>query len=128
MIISLQVLSNIVRQPQPSPQTYPAPVSQQQQQPQYDEDMGYRTMTREDAAIIQERRISSTIMSPQQQTSPMTPQNNNVPSAAPALPVVNTAIAPSPISPPTGTIQSTSLQSLFYVEINLSFMFVQALL
>lgn len=98
-----QVLSNIVRQPQPSPQTYPVPVSQQQQQqqPQYDEDMGYRTMTREDAAIIQERRISSTIMSPQQQTSPMTPQNNNVPPAAPVLPA-NTAIAPSPISPPTG--------------------------
>lgn len=58
--------------------------------------MGYRTMTREDVAMIQERRISSSLMSPQP-TSPMTPQNN-VP-AAPALP---TNSAPSPVSPPCG--------------------------
>lgn len=66
------------------------------QQNQYDEDMGYRTMTREDVAILQERRISSNVMSPQP-TSPMTPQQNNVP-APPAMPVG----APSPVSPPQG--------------------------
>lgn len=60
--------------------------------------MGYRTMTREDVAMIQERRISSTLMSPQP-TSPMTPQNN-VP-AAPMLPPSSTC-APSPVSPPSG--------------------------
>ena len=59
--------------------------------------MGYRTMTREDVAMIQERRISNSLMSPQQ-TSPMTPQNN-VP-AAPAMPM-SAAPAPSPISPPS---------------------------
>lgn len=62
--------------------------------------MGYRTMTREDVAMIQERRISNSLISPQQ-TSPMTPQNN-VP-AAPAMPMnMNVAqVAPSPISPPS---------------------------
>lgn len=58
--------------------------------------MGYRTMTREDVAMIQERRISSSLISPQQ-TSPMTPQNS-VP-VAPVMP--NTQPVPSPISPPT---------------------------
>lgn len=84
-MIFLKVLGNLVRQPQ---QQYPPP-----QQQQYDEDMGYRTMTREDVAMIQERRISSALMSPQQ-TSPM----NNVP-AAPALPSNN--VQPSPVSPPS---------------------------
>lgn len=64
-----------------------------QQPTQYDEDMGYRTMTREDVAILQERRISSTLMSPQ--TSPMTPQQNNVP-----VPPVMPMGATSPVSPP----------------------------
>lgn len=114
-----QVLSNIVRQPPPPQyappmqQIQPMPqqpsqiqIQQQQQQPpqppqmpqqnQYDEDMGYRTMTREDVAILQERRISSNVMSPQP-TSPMTPQQNNVP-APPTMPVG----APSPVSPPQG--------------------------
>lgn len=45
--------------------------------------------------MIQERRISSTIMSPQT-TSPMTPQQNNVPAPPPAMPMG----VPSPISPP----------------------------
>lgn len=101
----MQVLSNIVRQP--GPQQYAPPIQQQvpqpphppqipQQPPQtYDEDMGYRTMTREDVAMIQERRISSSLMSPQP-TSPMTPQTN-VP-APPAMPMG----VPSPISPPQG--------------------------
>ncbi|XP_057651368.1 protein enabled isoform X2 [Diorhabda carinulata] len=118
MFHSLEVLSNIVRQPAPPPQYVPPTQQiQQQQQPQqssqlqvqqqqppqppqmpqqqqYDEDMGYRTMTREDVAILQERRISSNLMSPQQ-TSPMTPQINNVP-VPPAMPMG----APSPVSPP----------------------------
>ncbi|XP_065159999.1 protein enabled isoform X3 [Atheta coriaria] len=88
MFHSLEVLSNIVRQPQQ--QYSPAQPPTQQQ---YDEDMGYRTMTREDVAMIQERRISTALMSPQQ-TSPM----NNVPQA-PALP--NNVVQPSPISPPS---------------------------
>ncbi|KAF5297381.1 hypothetical protein FQR65_LT01312 [Abscondita terminalis] len=97
MFHSLEVLSNIVRQPQATTQ-YAPPITQQQQQ-QFDEDMGYRTMTREDVANIQERRISTSMMSPQQQTSPMIPQNN-VP-IAPVMPQT-TAIAPSPVSPPSG--------------------------
>ncbi|XP_018324168.1 protein enabled isoform X2 [Agrilus planipennis] len=122
MFHSLEVLSNMVRQPQPPQQSYPPVISQpqqlppqqqQQQQPQqlpqqppqppaqqqYDEDMGYRTMTREDVANLQERRISAAMMSPQQQTSPMTPQTN-VP-VAPALPFSLTS-APSPVSPSAG--------------------------
>lgn len=59
---------------------------------QFDEDMGYRTMTREDVAMIQERRISAALMSPQS-TSPMTPQNN-----VPTPPIM--PIAHSPVSPP----------------------------
>ncbi|KAJ8944118.1 hypothetical protein NQ318_013300 [Aromia moschata] len=47
-------------------------------------------------AILQERRISTNVMSPQP-TSPMTPQQNNVP-VPPAMPVG----APSPVSPPQG--------------------------
>lgn len=41
-----------------------------------EEDMGYRTMTREDAAIIQQQQISvnNNIMSPQTPTSQQTPQ------------------------------------------------------
>lgn len=66
-------------------------------QTQFDEDMGYRTMTREDVAMIQERRISTSLVSPQQ-TSPMTPQNN-VP-AAPAMPNMQQPV-PSPVSPPS---------------------------
>ncbi|XP_048524847.1 protein enabled isoform X3 [Dendroctonus ponderosae] len=141
MFHSLEVLSNVVRQPaqpsqyapptipqqvpqQPPPvpahqnqMPQPAPIMPQQpQQPpqppvpphgipqhqmlqqvhphqQYDEDMGYRTMTREDVAMIQERRISAALMSPQP-SSPMTPQNN-VP-APPAMPMA----AHSPVSPP----------------------------
>lgn len=91
-----------MQQPPQPPQPPQLPPQQQQQpqqqlppQQQFDEDMGYRTMTREDVAMIQERRISSTIMSPQT-TSPMTPQNN-VPAPPPALPMMG---APSPISPP----------------------------
>ncbi|XP_060520204.1 protein enabled isoform X2 [Cylas formicarius] len=144
MFHSLEVLSNIVRQPAPAnqpqyappvlqqipqqpppvpahqnqpPQPPQMPHQQQQHQSQshhqamqhqspqppqlpqpaahqhYDEDMGYRTMTREDVAMIQERRISTALMSPQP-TSPMTPQNN-VPTP-PAMPLG----APSPVSPP----------------------------
>lgn len=57
----------------------------------YDEDMGYRTMTREDAAIIQQQQITSTGPVPvlntptsqsnqnlqQQQQSPPTPQTHH---------------------------------------------------
>lgn len=93
------MLSNVVRPPPTQPTYQPSPPQPppQQQAPQYEEDMGYRTMTREDVAIIQERRISSALVSPQQQTSPLTPQNN-IP-AAPALPPAAPP-APSPLSPP----------------------------
>ncbi|KAL1516565.1 hypothetical protein ABEB36_000466 [Hypothenemus hampei] len=76
---------------QPPPQQQM--INAQQHQP-YDEDMGYRTMTREDVAMIQERRISAALMSPQP-SSPMTPQNN-----VPIPPVM--PIAHSPVSPPQG--------------------------
>ncbi|XP_033330818.1 ENAH actin regulator enabled [Megalopta genalis] len=65
MLQALDVLSNgsnISRSLAPAvgSTTQQQPVFQQQQQgnAQYDEDMGYRTMTREDVAIIQERRMS----------------------------------------------------------------------
>ncbi|XP_053987227.1 protein enabled [Hylaeus volcanicus] len=66
MLQALDVLSNgsnISRSLAPAvgSTTQQQPVFQQQQQQsnaQYDEDMGYRTMTREDVAIIQERRMS----------------------------------------------------------------------
>ncbi|XP_050314993.1 protein enabled isoform X2 [Anthonomus grandis grandis] len=165
MFHSLEVLSNIVRQPGPPPSQYAPPSSiqqqqqqqspqpqqqqQQQQQPppvpahqnqmppqqppqppvpphgippqhsmvqmgghqQYDEDMGYRTMTREDVAMIQERRISAALLSPQP-TSPMTPQQSNVP-APPAMPgmmmMAAAAVAHSPVSPPqTGHTRTVS--------------------
>lgn len=107
MFHSLEVLSNVVRQPTSSAQSYPPSMTQQQQQQQcqqpiYDEDMGYRTMTREDVANIQERRISTSLISPQTQASPMTPQNN-VP-IAPALPPTITAVVPSPVSPPSASV------------------------
>ncbi|XP_044753105.1 protein enabled isoform X3 [Coccinella septempunctata] len=122
MFHSLEILSNIVRQPNPQ---YAPPIQQQQYAPpiqpqqhtqppqppqhQYEEDIGYRTMTQEDLAAMQERRISSAYASPQQQqqqqppqlqqTSPMAPQNS-VPPAAPQLPPAN-HMAPSPVSPPS---------------------------
>ncbi|CAG9856037.1 unnamed protein product [Phyllotreta striolata] len=131
MFHSLEVLSNIVRQPAPPPQyaVSPQQIQQQQQPPpmqmqmqqmpqpipplHYDEDMGYRTMTREDVAILQERRISANLMSPQQQQQPlpaaaaaaahqqnamvhqqnaMVHQQNAMVPAPPAM--------PSPVSPP----------------------------
>ncbi|KOC68723.1 Protein enabled like protein [Habropoda laboriosa] len=63
MLQALDVLSNgsnISRSLAPASATQQQPVFQQQQptNAQYDEDMGYRTMTREDVAIIQERRMS----------------------------------------------------------------------
>ncbi|KAL3284549.1 hypothetical protein HHI36_018706 [Cryptolaemus montrouzieri] len=108
MFHSLEILSNIVRQPnsQYAPSIPQPPLQPQPPQHQYDEDMGYRTMTQEDVALIQERRIStsyaslgSSYASPHQQTSPMAPQNS-IPPAAPQLPPSN-HIAPSPVSPPS---------------------------
>lgn len=63
MLQALDVLSNgsnISRSLAPASATQQQSVFQQQQptNAQYDEDMGYRTMTREDVAIIQERRMS----------------------------------------------------------------------
>ncbi|CAG9761255.1 unnamed protein product [Ceutorhynchus assimilis] len=96
---------NQMQQPPPQPPQPPVPphgvpqqsmIHHQQPHQQYDEDMGYRTMTREDVAMIQERRISAAIVSPQP-TSPMTPQQNNVP-APPAMPMM--AVTHSPVSPP----------------------------
>ncbi|XP_066256562.1 protein enabled isoform X1 [Euwallacea similis] len=88
---------NHLSQPQqpPQPPVPPHGIPQHQHPPhqQYDEDMGYRSMTREDVAMIQERRISAALMSPQP-TSPMTPQNNAP--APPAMPLGNH----SPVSPP----------------------------
>ncbi|XP_044576435.1 protein enabled isoform X3 [Cotesia glomerata] len=96
MLQALDVLSNgsnISRSLVPSgtpagqQQTYP----QQSQQPtqataQYEEDMGYRTMTREDVAIIQERRMS-------QQS-----QISNGPSAvSPSCPSVNPQSQQQPV-------------------------------
>jgi hypothetical protein len=61
MNIAIKVLSGKVSQGPPIPN-----------HTQYDEDMGYRTMTREDAAIIQQ---GSTVISPQTPTSQNAPQS-----------------------------------------------------
>lgn len=50
----------------------PQNIQQQQQHPQqnsYDEDMGYRTMTREDADMLNQQPLQQQIMSPQTPTS-----------------------------------------------------------
>lgn len=44
----------------------------------YDEDMGYRTMTREDAAMIQQISTPGTVHTPTQQ-----PQNIQIPQSPP---------------------------------------------
>lgn len=54
------------------------PNSQNNNQPSYEEDMGYRTMTREDAAIIQQSQMT-TAPSPQTPTA----QNQNIPQSPP---------------------------------------------
>lgn len=47
----------------------------------YDEDMGYRTMTREDAAMIQQQQITpGTVHTP---ISQQPPNNQNVPQSPP---------------------------------------------
>ncbi|KRT81366.1 hypothetical protein AMK59_5793, partial [Oryctes borbonicus] len=112
MFHSLDVLSNAsrpssgqyavtggVQQPQLIQQPPQPPHHQQPpQQLQYEEDMGYRTMTREDVAAIQERRISSTLISPQQ-TSPM--NNSMVAPVSTPAPPINAPPVPSPVSPPS---------------------------
>lgn len=50
----------------------------------YEEDMGYRTMTREDAAILQQQQITTVQQQPQQIAQPLTPtsqqpQTQNIP-------------------------------------------------
>lgn len=71
MMHTLEVLSGrAVAVPQNSSQT-PQQQQQQQQNSSYDEDMGYRTMTREDADIVlnQQTQQQTQILSPQTPTS-----------------------------------------------------------
>jgi hypothetical protein len=56
-----------------------APIAPQQNNNlAYDEDMGYRTMTREDAAIMQQQQINNTST-----LSPQTPTTQNMPQCPP---------------------------------------------
>lgn len=83
MFHALDVLSNAMSRPPPPPSNPPTPATQQpvyqQTNGQYEEDMGYRTMTREDVAIIQERRMS-------QQSQILSSPSAQSPSAAPPVP------------------------------------------
>lgn len=49
----------------------------------YDEDMGYRTMTREDAAMIQQQQISTTSQPQPLTPTSQQPQNQNIPQSPP---------------------------------------------
>lgn len=82
MFHSLEVLSSTVRpqssqyatnnQHQQQVAQPPQPLQNNLVQQAYDEDMGYRTMTQEDVAYIQEKRISNSYIPTQQ--LPITPQ------------------------------------------------------
>ena len=71
MMHTLEVLSGRAVAVPPSSQTsQPQNPQQQQQNSSYDEDMGYRTMTREDADIVLNQQSQQTqILSPQTPTS-----------------------------------------------------------
>ncbi|XP_044728745.1 protein enabled isoform X3 [Chrysoperla carnea] len=109
MFHSLEILSNAQNRPLIPNNTQPVYATNGTT---YEEDMGYRTMTREDVAIIQERRISSQSMlnSPQGvQASPQSPAgsigstgHHRASSAPPAPnpPPLSLAPPPAPPAPP----------------------------
>ncbi|KAG5676341.1 hypothetical protein PVAND_006184 [Polypedilum vanderplanki] len=69
------------------------PQQQQQQQPSYEEDMGYRTMTREDADIVLNNQQPQQILSPQtptSQTMSSVQQGHHRASSAPQAPQMPT--------------------------------------
>uniref|UniRef100_A0A1B6CJ86 WH1 domain-containing protein n=1 Tax=Clastoptera arizonana TaxID=38151 RepID=A0A1B6CJ86_9HEMI len=117
MLHALDILSNTVTRPSVPP---PAPVLPtagpqqpvyQQTNGQYEEDMGYRTMTREDVAILQERRMSqqSQVLSSPSASSP----SSTGPPQMPATPPGNqghhrTSSAPPAPQPPPMTLAPAS--------------------
>ncbi|KAK7864969.1 hypothetical protein R5R35_004949 [Gryllus longicercus] len=110
MLHALDTLNNALSRSTGQP---PHPASQQgiyqQGNSQYDEDMGYRTMTREDVAIIQERRMSQQQQivsspgssSPGAPAPPAPPGHHRTSSAPPAPQPPPMALAPVP-SPQSG--------------------------
>ncbi|XP_075213474.1 uncharacterized protein LOC142319739 isoform X3 [Lycorma delicatula] len=107
MLHALDVLSNAITRP-----AQPVPVVTQQvyQQAngQYEDDMGYRTMTREDVAMMQERRMS-------QQSQIISSPSASSPSGPPVPPTPpghhRTSSAPPAPQPPPMTLAPSPQQS-----------------
>ncbi|XP_072158142.1 uncharacterized protein ena isoform X4 [Bemisia tabaci] len=115
MMYAVEVLGSASNRParvDPGP-----PPTYEQAVSQYDEDMGYRTMTREDVAIIQERRVSSQsqISSPSTASSPGGLNNVGVSGtqASPVPPQVpghhRTSSAPPAPQPPPMSLATPSV-------------------
>ncbi|PNF37426.1 hypothetical protein B7P43_G16028 [Cryptotermes secundus] len=118
MFHALDMLSNSISRSVGHPSMAPVtqPIYQPMNNGQYEEDMGYRTMTREDVAIIQERRMSQQQQQPQQQqilgspgspspgapAPPAPPGHHRTSSAPPAPQPQPMALAPPTSSPQTG--------------------------
>ncbi|XP_016663930.1 protein enabled isoform X4 [Acyrthosiphon pisum] len=102
MVYALEVLDSVSRNNINNPHNHippPAPPIYQQANGQYDEDMGYRSMTKDDAAIIQERRMSQ-----QNQIVSATNGLPTIPPAPPQLPSSGhhrtSSAPPAPVPPP----------------------------
>ncbi|XP_060856429.1 protein enabled isoform X4 [Metopolophium dirhodum] len=102
MVYALEVLDSVSRNNINNPHNHippPAPPIYQQANGQYDEDMGYRSMTKDDAAIIQERRMSQ-----QNQIVSTTNGLPTIPPAPPQLPSSGhhrtSSAPPAPVPPP----------------------------
>lgn len=69
---------------------------------QYEEDMGYRTMTREDAAIMSQITTTpNSVLSPQTPTPHSPPQGHHRTSSAPPVPPPMQQLPPAPVQKPT---------------------------
>ncbi|BES88582.1 Hypothetical protein NTJ_01388 [Nesidiocoris tenuis] len=110
MTHALDVLnSNSLPRPPPQPMATQLQSHYQQANGQFDEDMGYRTMTREDVAMIQERRMSTqsqissngSASSPGVPVPPTPPGHHRTSSAPPAPqpPPMSLAPPPPPVPP-----------------------------
>ncbi|XP_025422573.1 vasodilator-stimulated phosphoprotein isoform X3 [Sipha flava] len=102
MVYALEILDSVSRNNINNPHIHvppPAPPVYQQSNGQYDEDMGYRSMTKDDAAIIQERRMS--------QQNQITSTTNGLPTIPPTPPQLpssghhrTSSAPPAPVPPP----------------------------
>ncbi|KAI5704981.1 hypothetical protein M8J75_010662 [Diaphorina citri] len=100
MLYAVEVLASA---PRPAVQQFPSPPVYPQTNGQYEEDMGYRTMTREDVAVLQERRMSqhpSAVSPPGPQQPPTLPGHHRTSSAPPAPQPPPLSVATPPAPPP----------------------------